>query len=146
MVRKVYTVKVDDEKLASAGSKQTKINANNAEKEVQNYGILEINNNSSKGKIKNLKDAGFQKNVTNAEKKSIKATISKVDDYFDFSFRPEVKVEEVKKTSAKRACSNKSKAEIKNEIIEEARTCEIFTMTDEAKKVVNVAREGSLFG
>ncbi|MBR7172636.1 MAG: hypothetical protein IKD36_02460 [Clostridia bacterium] len=149
MARKVYTVEFDDVNLAStAGSKASKVIASEAEKEVENYGIVEINNNSAKKKVKSTREAGFEKNVTNASKKSVKATISKVDDYFDFSFRPTsvVKVEdkaEIKKATSK---TTKAKTAAKPEIIDNAKACEIYTMTDEARKVVSVAREGSLFG
>ena len=160
MARKVYTVKLDDEKLiASAGSKASKVSAADSQKEVEAFGIVEINNNSAKSKIKNKKDAGFEKNIVAVEKKTVKSNIAQIDDYFDFSFRPtakvaqepvkEVKVEakvEVKKVVEKKTACKTTKAAVKKEIIDEAKTCHTYTMTEEARKIVSVAREGSLFG
>lgn len=149
MARKVYTVEFDDVNIAStAGSKASKVVASEAEKEVENYGIVEINNNSAKNKVKCTKEAGFEKNVTNAARKSVKATISQVEDYFDFSFRPTsvIKVEDKVETKKVVCKTTRAKAAAKPEIIDDARACETYTMTDEARKVVSVAREGSLFG
>lgn len=147
MARKVYTVELDDEKLVnSVGSKASKVKAHEAQKEVENYGIVEINNKSTKGKVKNTKDAGFQKNVVGTEKKAVKSSVSKVDDYFDFSFRPVAQVE-TKKVSTKKSVSKSAETKVlKTEIIEEAKSCQTFTLNEEARKVVSVAREGSLFG
>lgn len=89
MAKKVYTIKVDDENLKSTlESKSIKTKKSVAEKEVESFGIVEINNASSKCKVKNSKEAGFEKNVTNQAKKQIKSQVSQVEDYFDFSFRP----------------------------------------------------------
>ena len=163
MARKVYTVELDDKNIVGTkGSKSAKVASNESEKETSAFGIVEINNNSAKGKVKNLKDAGFEKNVTGSEKKAVKSTISQVEDYFDFSFRPvareEVAVQE-KKTCAKKVVAKKTatkKAEVvevsekietkKANIVEEVSACQTYTMSDEARRVVSVARAGSLFG
>lgn len=168
MARKVYTVEFDDVNLAStAGSKASKVASSESQKVVETYGIVEINNNSSKKKIKSTKEAGFEKNVMGTERKAVKSNIAQIDDYFDFSFRPCAKVEEVsksvevaaesqkdKKVAAKKAttkkvaktASCKTKTESKTEIINDARACETYTMNDEARKIISVARAGSLFG
>ena len=164
MAGKVYTVQVNDEKLVnSASSKQSKVAVKEAQKEVENYGIVEINNNSAKAKVKNSKEVGFEKNVVACEKKAVKATVSKVDDYFDFSFRPEAGKKVAKKTVAKTAKKEakaapavvevKSEATvIKAELVEdrqitvEAKACDRFIYDEEVKKVVSIAREGALFG
>lgn len=157
MARKVYTVKLDDEKLiASAGSKSAKVSALESQKEVEAFGIVEINNNSAKKKIKNTKDVGFEKNIVATEKKVVKSNLAQVDDYFDFSFRPTVKAEakvvevskkaEVKKVATKKTACKTTKAAVKKEIIDDAKACHTYTMTDEARRIVSVAREGSLFG
>ena len=78
-------------------------------KEVENFGIVEINNAGASKKLKNNQDAGYEKNVTTACKKLVKSQVSHVEDYFDFCFRPDekqvVRVEEekaVKKTVAEK--------------------------------------------
>lgn len=175
MAGKVYTVQVNDEKLVSSvSSKQADVVVKAAQKEVENYGIVEINNNSAKSKVKNVNEVGFEKNVTLVERKAVKNKISKVDNYFDFSFRPE----ETKKTSTKKKVSKKAaevsvknvnetaataKVEtvddvqtipsvLKSEIVEhrqisvEARACDRFRYDEEVKKVMSIAREGALFG
>ncbi len=164
MAGKVYTVQVNDEKLvSSASSKQSKVAVKDAQKEVENYGIVEINNNSAKAKVKNSKEVGFEKNVVACEKKAVKATVSKVDDYFDFSFRPESGKKATKKVAAKTAKKEAKaapavvevKAEttvVKAELVEdrqitvEAKACDRFIYDEEVKKVVSIAREGALFG
>ena len=165
MAGKVYTVEFDNKKLSStSGSKASKVATRDSEKEVETYGIVEINNNSAKKKVKNTNDVGFEKNVTGSEKKAVKSNLAQIDDYFDFSFRPcakaetkiEVKVEKQVdvKVSAKKACvkkavkesANKAVVEKKTEIIDNAKSCQSYTMSDEARKVVSVARAGSLFG
>jgi hypothetical protein len=155
MARKVYTVELNDEKLiASKGSKAAKVSALESQIEVEAFGIVEINNNSSKKKIKNKKDAGFEKNVLESQKKAVKSNLAQIDDYFDFSFRPTAKVEEKvveekvveKKVAAKKTACKTTKTTDKKEIIDEAKACQTYTMSDEARKVVSVARAGSLFG
>ena len=150
MARKVYTVELNDEKLiASKGSKAAKVSALESQREVEAFGIVEINNNSSKKKIKNKKDAGFEKNVLETQKKAVKSNLAQIDDYFDFSFRPTAKVEEKvveKKVAAKKTACKTTKTTDKKEIIDEAKACQTYTMSDEARKVVSVARAGSLFG
>lgn len=163
MAGKVYTVEFD-EKIVSKGSKSTKVEAKASQKEVEVYGVVEINNKSSKCKVKNNRDAGFEKNVIGTSKKAVKTSLAKVDDYFDFSFRPEAKVEtakvEEKKVAIKKTTSKAKKAEEKvaatikvqeetlqeRQIKDEAVACERFTFDEEAKKIVSVARAGSLFG
>ena len=76
MARKVYTVELDDKNIAGTkGSKASKVASNESEKEISAFGIVEINNNSAKGKVRNLKDVGFEKNVTGSEKKAVKYLI-----------------------------------------------------------------------
>ena len=170
MANKVYTIQVKDENLkASVKSKSVKTKKTASEKEVETFGIVEINNASSKGKMKNSADAGFEKNVTSCAKKAIKAQVSKVDDYFDFSFRPEEKVAKVatkkatvekKSTVAKKTTKAKNTVEkqsaktsilkIDDEKIERsyavvAEACERLTSDDDAARIISVARMGLLF-
>lgn len=146
MARKVYTVEIDNIKLEdSVASKQSKVSARASEKEVENFGIVEINNKSAKARVKNTKDAGFQKTVVAAEKKSVKQNLAQIDDYFDFSFRKEETV--VSKSAAtKKVCGAKAKSVKAKEIIDSVRECEVYSLNDEARRIVSVAREGSLFG
>ncbi len=159
MAGKVYTVELDEKKLASSvSSKQTKLTVKPAQKEVETFGIVEINNNSAKNKVKNTKDVGFEKNLVGT-KKSVKSAVSKVDDYFDFSFRPETKTCKTETKAEDKVCAKKEiapkvattlKVEEKTlserQIKDEAKACERFVFDDAAKKIVSVARAGSLFG
>lgn len=117
MAKKVFTIQVDDKKLNdSVKSKKIKTTKTIAEKEVESFGIVEINNASAKSKVKNTKDAGYEKNVTDCQKKTVKSQLSHVDDYFDFSFRPvaeEKKEAKTKKVTTKKAVTSKVKAETK---------------------------------
>lgn len=89
MAKKVYTIEVNDENLKNTTkSKSVTAKKNAIEEAVESFGILEINNASAKNKVKNTKDTGFEKNVTGCAKKSVKSQLAQVDDYFDFSFRP----------------------------------------------------------
>ena len=170
MVKKFYTIEVDDENLKNtAKSKSVKTDKSVSEKEVESFGIVEINNSSSKCKVRNTKDVGFEKNVTNCGKKTIKAQVSQVVDYFDFSFRPEAEVKEEKvatkkctkkataktttkaKTATKTAKKTTTVLKIDEEKIEAERSInlavEVCERTDDqAEKIVSVARLGSLFG
>lgn len=95
MSKKFYTLEIDEKNL------ETSVKANNAEQkktvsqsEVESFGIVEINNASASKKLKNTAEKGFEKVVSGAEKKTVKAEIHKVDDYFDFSFKSTDKMEE----------------------------------------------------
>ena len=164
MAGKVYTVQVNDEKLVSSkSSKQAKVVVKEAQSEVASYGIVEINNNSAKAKVKNTKEVGFEKNVVDCERKAVKSNLAKIDDYFDFSFRPEAGKKVAKKATAKSCKKEAKKAPIvvevntettvvKAELIDdrqitvEAKACDRFIYDEEVKKVVSTAREGALFG
>ena len=166
MAQKLYTVEVDEKNITSSvSSKASIVAANSAQREVEAFGIVEINNNSAKNKVKNKKDAGFEKNVVSGTKKTIKSNLAKIDDYFDFSFRPNAKVEDAKavqveKETKKKTCAKKTskKAEVatktitlkeetinERQIMDEAKACERFVFDDQAKRIVSVARAGSLF-
>ncbi len=131
MTKKVYTIKVDDENLKNtAKSKSVETKKKASEEAVETFGILEINNASSKSKVRKTADAGFVKNETGCAKKNVKSKVSEVEDYFDFSFRPqtktaEVKVEakaEVKKAPAKKAATKTvAKKEVKSKTTKTAK-------------------------
>lgn len=100
MAKKLVTIDVQDKKLKSSAKVATSKKVKEETKEIENFGVLEINNASSAKKVKNNAERGFEKTVSGETKKAVKTQISQVDDYFDFSFR---KNEETKsaKTAAK---------------------------------------------
>jgi hypothetical protein len=163
MGNRVVTLDVEDNNLtASNGSKKIVSKKSLLEKETEQFGIVEINNAQAKSKIKKASDKGYEENKTSSQRKGVKANLSKVDDYFDFNFRPNKKVE-TKNESAKKVCVK----ETPTEVIKEKTVAETVilradahenrglniaaevaerTLDDEAMRVVSVARMGSLFG
>ncbi len=141
MAKKVYTVQLDNKNLNTTASKAAKVEVSKSQKEVEKFGVVEINNKSAKCKVKNTKDMGYEKNVMATEKKAVKSTVSKVDDYFDFSFRPTAKVQTETRVAKEASASNNGA-----EIISEAKVCSAYVLTEEAKRVISIARAGSLFG
>ena len=161
MARKVYTVEFDEKNIESTvGSKSSKVVADASQNEIESLGVVEINNNSAKKKIKNSIILGFEKNITGAEKKSVKTELSKVDDYFDFSFRKSEPMTEEKPKKERKTCAKKVKVieEIKDDLVCEVSSidvveeindvisCDTFFVSEEAQKVISVARAGALFG
>lgn len=142
MVRKFYTFEVDDEKLlkeknaVAEKSKTVKIDMSKSQKEVESFGIVEINNAGASKKIKNNKDAGYEKNLNNSAKKTVKSEVSYVDDYFDFCFRPTekhevvVEVQEVEKT---KVCAVKKTA--KTTAKSASKTTKVATKTAKTTKI-----------
>lgn len=157
MVKKVYTIEVDDENLRNtAKSKCVETKKSAPEKEIEGFGIEQINNASAKGRVKNVKEAGFEKNVTGCAKKTIKTQIHAVDDYFDFSFRPETKEVEKKVAKAKVAKTSTTKTKkttvykveeiVSDERVVAAAAAQERPCDEAADKIVCTARLGSLFG
>lgn len=145
MAKKVYTVQLDNKNLSSKASKSAKVEVSKSQKEIEKFGVVEINNKSCQNKIKNMNDAGYEKHILSAEKKAVKTNISKVDDYFDFSFRP-TQEKASAKTTAKKAVKSTAISASSAEIMSDAQTCSAYVLNDEAKKIVSIARAGSLFG
>lgn len=140
MVKKLVTIDVQDKELkkTTKTTKATKAasakKATVAEKkEVENFGIVEINNASAAKKIKSKTEKGFEKNVSTVAKKSVKAQTSKVDDYFDFSFRIDEKKVDASVETEKSANTH---AEAVSEVVK---------FDNEANQIIRVARIGSLF-
>ncbi|MBR3885966.1 MAG: hypothetical protein IKJ33_05880 [Clostridia bacterium] len=133
MVKKLVTIDVEDKELKKTKKSVTSKKTKTAEvKEVENYGIVEINNTSSAKKVKNKTEKGFEKNVCETVKKRVKAETSKVDDYFDFDFR---------------ANASKKTEEVSVLKMEEtAKVEEVVAFDNEASRIIMVARLGSLFG
>ena len=140
MVKKLVTIDVEDKELKttkkSVAAKKTTVAE---KKEVENFGIVEINNASSVKKVKNNTEKGFEKNVNAAAKKSVKAKTSKVDDYFDFDFR-------VNSSSVKAAETVKKETPVLKMEEEHVETVsEVVKFDNEAARIIMVARLGSLF-
>lgn len=136
MVKKLVTIDVEDKELKKTKKSTVSKKAKTVEKkEVENFGIVEINNASSVKKVKNTTEKGFEKNVSETVKRTVKAKTSKVDDYFDFDFRANIS-EKKEETSAL-----KMSEEVKAETVEE-----VVNFDSEANRIIMVARLGSLFG
>ena len=136
MVKKLVTIDVEDKDLKKTKKSTVSKKAKTVEKkEVENFGIVEINNASSAKKVKNTTEKGFEKNVSETVKRTVKAKTSQVDDYFDFDFR--ANVSEKKEESS----GLKMSEEVKVEAVEEA-----VNFDNEANRIIMVARLGSLFG
>lgn len=135
MVKKLITIDVEDKELKKTTKTVAAKSAKTVEKkEVENFGIVEINNASAVKKVRNKTEKGFEKNVSATEKKTVKAKTSKVDDYFDFSFRvntTETPASEVKETPVLK--------------IEEETVSEDKAFDNEVNRIIMVARLGSLF-
>ena len=94
------TIDVEDEKLTGGAKKPSKskntkeLNALLSElTEVESLGVMKINNTGALRKIKTNANTGVEKNINQCSKIKIKTELSHVEDYFDFSFRPDVKCE-----------------------------------------------------
>ena len=132
MAKKLVTIDVEDKDLKKTKKSTVSKKAKTAEmKEVENFGIVEINNASSAKKVKNTAEKGFEKNVSETVKRSVKAKTSKVDDYFDFDFRANV-------------AEKKEEAPVLK--MSEEVVAESVSIDNEASRIIMVARLGSLFG
>lgn len=153
MAKKLVTIDVDDKNLtASAKSVEVKVKKQE-KKEIEDFGIVEINNASSAKKVKINTEKGFAKNVSGETKRTVKNKTSMVEDYFDFSFRTnekaktevlketasKVEVKDTKKVEAKRATTNALKEEQKENVSESVK------FDSDANHIMRVARIGSLF-
>lgn len=149
MAKKLVTIDVEDKNLkASAGSVKAKTAKAAEKKEIENFGIVEINNASSAKKVKANTEKGFEKIVSGESKKSVKAKTSQVDDYFDFSFKTKAaktaKVEEKKEEKVQETAVLKVSEEVKTAQCDNVASSVCFD--NEANNVIRVARIGSLFG
>lgn len=161
MAKKVVTIDIEKKDLeASSKPSEAKV-AKSAKveekKEVENFGIVEINNASATKKIKNKTEKGFEKNVSGSEKKSVKSHTSKVEDYFDFSFRTQEKAKAIDSKKAETKVEN-AKVEAKAEtpvvslkLTDDVKKSQAENVSNsvkfdsEATQIVRVARMGSLF-
>ena len=142
MAKKVYTLSLDEKNLQSSASHKSAVTEKKtcAQKEVEEFGIVEINNAGASKKVKNNKEAGYEKVVSSANKKQVKENIHKVDDYFDFSFRPEKKVvQEPQKEEAKTASKPAKKTAVKTTAKKVAKPAQKETevIVDSSKKTVS---------
>lgn len=145
MAKKLVTIDVEDKNLkTSAGSVKAKNTKVAEKKEIENFGIVEINNASSTKKVKANTEKGFEKNVSGEAKKSVKTKTSQVDDYFDFSFKTKAaKVEEKKEEKVQEVAVLKVSEEVKTAQCNNVASSVCFD--NEANNVIRVARIGSLF-
>ena len=88
MAKKIYTLEIDEKNLGTTVGSKTTVQKNNVQTEVETLGVVEINNASASKKLKNNASKGFEKVVSGTTRRTVKAEISHVEDYFDFSFRP----------------------------------------------------------
>ena len=106
MNKKVYELKIDEKSVkSSAASKKVKAKKEPVKSEVETLGFVEINNKAGKVEAHGV---GYEKVATNETKKAVKSELNHIEDYFDFSFRPETVVEvkaepKAKATKAKKA-------------------------------------------
>ncbi len=92
MAKKFYEFEVNSNKIVSSSKSKTGAVAKSvAEKEVEAFGVSNINNASATKKVSKRADAGYEKNITAAKKRTIKSKISEVEDYTDFCFRKTAK-------------------------------------------------------
>ncbi len=159
MEKRLVTVNVEDKNLTkSTASKKVKSEKSLSQNEAEKFGIVEINNAQAKSKLKNSNDIGYEKHTLSNQKKGVKATISKVDDYFDFSFRPAAK--QVKNET--KPVQNKNTVEVlkddstakttvlRAETLQERSsnvTAEASEriIDDAAARIISIARIGALF-
>lgn len=163
MAKKLVTIDIESKNLkVSAKPSESKSAKVEEKKEVENFGIVEINNASATKKLKNKQDKGFEKNVSGSAKKSVKAETAKVEDYFDFSFRTNqsAKADVAAKT---KVVEEKSAPKAEEKKVETVQTTPVLKINDEMKnsqtenvsdsvkfdneanQIVRVARIGSLF-
>lgn len=155
MAKKLVTINVEDKELVTPKRVAKTKTEVQEKKEIENFGIVEINNASSAKKVKKNVERGFEKNVSGEAKKTVKSKTSQVEDYFDFSFRKneQAKVEDVKDVKVTKKASssaNSVKKVEKSEVVENVskqveEIKEQVCFDSEANQIIRVARIGSLF-
>ena len=172
MVKKLVTIDVNDKNL-TVSSKPVKANAVNTKEatEIEKLGFVEINSGASSKKAKNTSVKGYEKNVIDSTKRTVKAKTSMVEDYFDFSFRLNDNkthsdvVEEKKKSKVSKAKTTKATAKTSSKSVKKTEKTDAKTLKidenlkkeqncnlsssvcfdNEANQIIRVARMGSLF-
>lgn len=162
MTKKLVTINVEDKDLVASKKVSEKKVETVKKAEIENFGIVEINNASSAKKVKSVKERGFEKNISGEEKKSVKSKTSQVEDYFDFSFR---KNEQSKTKSSEKAETKNEKKSTKSSAVTSNSTAkkseksanldknseknnkiqQQVCFDSDANHVIRVARIGSLF-
>lgn len=170
MVKKLVTIDVNDKQLKVSAKPVEAKSVKEVEKtEMEKLGFVEINSSvAAKKSASSKSEKGFEKNVSEGVKRTIKAQTSVVEDYFDFAFKVNSKSEEkveakktVKKASAtaKTAKANsktttaKTAKTVKTEKIkidenlkkEQNEHIESVKFDSDAYQIIRVARIGSLF-
>ncbi len=160
MARNVYTVNVENNENENVTNENIKKVTKVKEDEFV-CGIDLINNKSSKRRVSAKVEAGYEKHVNANSKKNMKTKFNHIDDYSDFSFKVQksepvkkVKVEEKVQKEEPIVVKEKTTSTVKfmPEIDELERQTNLvaevsdrFELDDEARKIVYVARMGSLF-
>lgn len=147
MAKKLVTINIDKNLSVSTKSVEAQIQEQE-KKEIENFGIVEINNASATKKIKANTERGFEKNISGETKKSVKTKTSQVEDYFDFSFRTnrQSKPTESAQKTAKKSSSSTKSAESVVKTPEKVKDVQQQIVFDsDANQIVRVARIGSLF-
>ena len=166
MVKKLVTIDVNDKELkVSAKPIEAKIVKEAEKTEMEKFGFVEINNGACAKKTEASKTVkGFEKNVSEGVKRTIKAQTSVVEDYFDFSFKVNQKKEEAveaKKTVKKSTATKTTKAKTTKveSRVADSKTLKVdeklkqeqnehldaVKFDSDANYVIRVARIGSLF-
>lgn len=153
MGKRLLTLNVEDKNLIkSTASKNVESKKSLSEKETEKFGIVEINNKQAKSKLKNTKDLGFELNTTSQKQRNVKASVSKVDDYFDFEFKkPSKKV--AQKSNNVEVLNEKSDSEttVIRADVDQNRCLNVTAEVSErvidasAEKIISIARMGALF-
>lgn len=135
MAKKLVEIEVNDEKLTkTAQSRQSAVKKSVAEAEVESFGVVEINNTSSKKKVQKQADAGYEKNVTTGSRRPVKTKISEVEDYTDFCFRKTAKaVEQVEAVEDFDII----------DFIKEVLNVNVIQNNDVVKKIMKPSKEGT---
>lgn len=167
MARNVYTVNVENEQNVTNENKKNVTKVKVKEDEFV-CGVDMINNKSSKKRVNNKAELGYEKNVVSSAKKNVKSKFNHIDDYSDFTFKTtkvsaqkQTKVEEngvkvkeskpkeepvlvkEKTTSVIKFVPEQEENERQSNIV--AEVSDRFELDEDARKIVYVARMGSLF-
>ena len=173
MAKKLVTIDVNDENLKVSAKPVEAKKAKLVEStEMEKLGFVEINNAAVSKKVAKVMAKGFEKNLTESTKKTVKSQTSAVEDYFDFSFKTNTNASETKeglvekktiakktaakttkksteKSSATKSKKETSKAETKiDEQLKQAQTSNVsdsIVFDNEVCQILRVARIGSLF-
>ena len=169
MAKKLVTIDVNDKDLTvSAKTVSSGEVVKSEATEMEKLGIMELNNSAVTKTSSKMTAKGFEKNLSNGKKRSVKSKTSEVEDYFDFSFRKNDKdaiVNDCETKKSEKTTTRTCKKSVKSEIVSEKKEAQetLIVKIDETMKqeqtenitssmfdnevyqIINVARIGSLF-